>query len=81
MQFLSKNAQMRITYDAVADAAYISLADEIGPGTAVVNIPVDEAPGVIVLDFDSKNRLIGVEVAHAAEHLHPDALKAADRIS
>ena len=54
---------MRITYDAVADAAYIYLADKIQPPETR---QVDED---IYLDFDEHGKLVGIEVLDASQRL------------
>ena len=54
---------MRITYDAEADAAYIYLTDLIdAPDTR-------DADTDIYLDFDSGDRLVGIEVLDASKRL------------
>ena len=59
---------MRITYDAEADAAYIYLTDLIdAPDTRDVDTD-------IYLDFDSGDRLVGIEVLDASKRLDLDYL-------
>ena len=72
---------MRITYDATVDAAYIYLVDRIGPGEASRMVPLDpvEIGGMINLDFDSDNRLLGIEVLGASQLLSPGLLSMAAR--
>ena len=54
---------MRITYDRVADAAYIYLADDIHmPETRHVDEDIN-------LDFDEHNQLVGIEVLGASQRL------------
>ena len=54
---------MRITYDALADAAYIYLADDIHmPETRRVDDGIN-------LDFNDRNRLVGIEVLGASQRL------------
>lgn len=72
---------MRITFDPEADAAYVYLADEIASGAAVENLVVDRSgKGEIVLDFDARGHLLGVEIIGAGALLDPTALSSADRI-
>jgi uncharacterized protein YuzE len=54
---------VRATFDRSANAAYIDLKDH-AEGEAVRQHHVDEPRirGEIVLDFDKKGRLIGIEV-------------------
>lgn len=57
---------MMITYDRVADAAYIELAPGIGVGGVAKTYPCDPIEaGVINLDFDSNGHLVGIEVLGA----------------
>lgn len=60
---------MNIKYDPLADAAYIQLVEEIGPGGVAKTYLCDpaEVGGMINLDFDSAGRLIGVEVLDASK--------------
>jgi uncharacterized protein YuzE len=56
---------MHVTYDAEADAAYITIADEIAEGAATQqlhSIATSGGLGEIILDFDVDNRLVGLEV-------------------
>ena len=71
---------MKIQYDRSADAAYIYIADEIGPGGVVSTYPCDprEVRGMINLDFDADGRLVGIEVMDASKCLPPDALRRAE---
>ena len=66
-------SEHQATYDPDADAAYLQLAEHIGQGAAVRQEIVGiDGLGEVVLDFDSSNRLLGVEVIGAA--LLPDVL-------
>ncbi|MEP7239432.1 MAG: DUF2283 domain-containing protein [Devosia sp.] len=56
-----------VKYDPDANAAYIRFSPE----------PVEESEEVsagIVLDYDAKGRLVGLEVLDARAHLPPDLL-------
>jgi len=70
---------MKLEYDPQIDAAYISLADEIGSGAAATTVPVDpeEIDGEINLDFDRDGRLIGIEIQSASRFLPPSLLASA----
>jgi uncharacterized protein YuzE len=60
---------LKVRYDKSVDAAYIHLVDEIsGP---VTTCPVDAVPGngMINLDFDYDDRLVGIEVIPASKLL------------
>ncbi|MFF9868212.1 DUF2283 domain-containing protein [Streptomyces sp. NPDC013953] len=70
---------MRVTYDAVANMAYIHLVDRIDPGEAVQQVVAGDGT-TAVLDFDAQGRLLGVELFDAGSRLHPDLLDAAERI-
>jgi uncharacterized protein YuzE len=72
---------MKITYDAIADAAYIYLAD-IEAGGVARTYPCDpsEAGAMINLDFDPNERLVGIEVLGASHHLPTELLASAERL-
>ncbi|MCD9875435.1 DUF2283 domain-containing protein [Streptomyces guryensis] len=75
-------ADIEVTYDRQANAAYISFA-EPGSEPAVARMyPCDpvEVGGMINLDFDENGRLVGVEVLAARSKLPQYMLDAADRI-
>jgi len=56
---------MRIEFDKEADAAYIYLKD-VHEGEAVRTITINKD---IILDFNSDNKLIGIEVLNASKNL------------
>ncbi|WP_370524181.1 DUF2283 domain-containing protein [Cellulomonas sp. APG4] len=62
---------MRVTYDAATDAAYIYLDGETWSGGVADTVPVDPlvARGMINLDFDREDRLVGIEVLAASRRL------------
>jgi uncharacterized protein YuzE len=72
---------VRVTYDPVADAAYLYLTDEeLSPGRQ--SIQAATPPGVgafIVLDWND-GRLIGIEILDARSTLHQDLLDQAEVI-
>lgn len=55
-----------ITYDPDADAAYVALSD------AAVQESAEVSPG-IVLDYDSRGRVVGIELLGARKQLAPGA--------
>jgi uncharacterized protein YuzE len=70
---------MRVTYDPDADAAYIYLTDIREGGVSasrVVDQPMDRAS--VHVEFDDRNRLIGIEVLGASRGLPAETLKAAE---
>ena len=73
---------MRAEFDRSSNAAYIYLQESIGQGEAVLQHEVDEphTRGMIVLDFDKKGRLIGIEVLDATRALPEAVLRGAERI-
>lgn len=71
---------MRTTFDAEADAAYITLVAEVESGRSVRNEVVGTAGGTVVLDFDQAGMLLGVEVLGATKLLDREFLAGAERI-
>lgn len=72
---------IRITFDRSANAAYIYLADLASGGAArTVHVENAHVRGMINLDFDASQRLVGVEVLEATHVLPPAVLDRADRI-
>lgn len=69
-------ADLRVTYDETANAAYIYLTDPQVRTRSSRMYPCDpvEVDGVINLDFDEQGRLIGIEVLGA--YLLPEYLLA-----
>lgn len=68
---------MRLRYNPASNAAYIYLTETQVDGpvtTCGCDAPIG---GPINLDFDSKGRLIGIEVLQAREKLPEDLLKGA----
>ena len=72
---------MRVTYDRSADAAYIYLIP-IKTGEVTKTYPCDpaEISGMINLDFNAANELIGVEVLGASKRLPSQLLESAEII-
>lgn len=72
---------MRTTYDAEADAAYITLTTNTTPGRSVRNVEVESPTGgSVVLDFDRDDMLLGVEVLSASHVLDESFIAQAERI-
>lgn len=65
---------IRITYDPGAHAAYIYL---VKPYIACVKRTVVAVENRIMLDFDSNDRLIGIEVLCAERYLNKETLREA----
>ncbi|MBI2137101.1 DUF2283 domain-containing protein [Candidatus Woesearchaeota archaeon] len=62
---------MKLEYDKAADAAYIYLVYPIGKGEAKKTVELREN---IILDFDAKGKLLGVEILNASTVLNRKAL-------
>ncbi|OLI09410.1 DUF2283 domain-containing protein [Xanthomonas oryzae] len=71
---------MRTTFDAEADAAYVSLIPETEPGWSVRNEVVETLDGTVVLDFDRSGVLLGVEVLGATKMFDQSTLAGAVRL-
>ena len=70
---------MRVTYDKSANAVYIYVKAPIKAGEAVKQVVVDSKDNII-LDFDKKGKLLGVEVLDACETLSPELLRNAEQL-
>ena len=57
---------MKIEIDKEVDAAYIYLKDNIGDADVARTISINND---IVLDFDTGNKLVGIEVLNASKNL------------
>jgi len=71
---------MRVTYDAEADAAYITIAAGIAEGAATQQLHSIATPGglgEIILDFGSDNRLLGLEILNASLVLPQNVIESA----
>ena len=75
-------ADVRVTYDQKANAAYIYFADPARRSKVARMYPCDpvEVGGMINLDFDEDGRLLGVEVLAASSKLPRYLLDVAERI-
>ena len=67
-----------MSYDSEADAAYIYVRDAESRQGTVRSVPVQDAPGMIVLDFDTDGRLFGIEVLDASRLLPAELLSPTD---
>jgi len=72
---------LRITFDPDANAAFIYLVPDIGPGEVVHThmCDVEIREGAIILDFDADDRLLGVEILGATSLLPESVLLQAER--
>ena len=61
---------VNLHYDPVSDAAYLRFSAEAIQDSREISRDV-------VLDYDAKGRMVGMEVLQARRHLPPDALDAA----
>jgi len=57
---------MKTEFDKETDVAYIYLKEKIEQGEATRTININED---IMLDFNSENKLIGIEVLNASKNL------------
>ncbi len=69
---------MRLEYDKEVDAAYIYLEYPTQEGEAKRTIQLNDD---IVLDFDGKNKLIGVEILNASKILKKEVLHEAQAVA
>ena len=60
---------MHVSYDRESDAAYIYIRDPGDRKGTVESIPLDDAPGIVVVDFDTDGCLFGIEVVDASKFL------------
>ena len=71
--------QVRVTYDGMADAAYIYLVPVEAGAVATTVDGAGEAASVN-LDFDREGRLLGIEVLAASRWLPGEVIEQAERI-
>jgi len=69
---------MKVTYDKVADAVYITLK-EVADGE--VSYSVEAVRDDIIMDFDAQGHLVGIDVQYANSNLSPEVLQEAEVIS
>ncbi|MEU6238977.1 DUF2283 domain-containing protein [Kitasatospora sp. NPDC047058] len=74
-------ADVRVTYDETANAAYVHLTDPQIRTKSSRMYPCDPVgvDGMINLDFDEQGRLIGIEVLAASSKLPQYLLKSSER--
>lgn len=68
---------MKFEYDKSADAAYIYVEHPIEEGEAKKTIELNDN---IILDFDDRGKLLGVELLNASKILNKKALSEAQSI-
>jgi len=65
-----------MTYDEVADAAFIYITDPIGAGEVVasgtLSRPLERA--AVTVSFDAADRVLGIELLGVSRLLRPEAL-------
>lgn len=71
---------MKTTFDATADAAYISLIPVTERGQSVRTVEVETVGGSVILDFSESGTLLGLEVLGATAVLDESIVAAAERI-
>lgn len=75
-------ADVRVTYDSEANAAYIYFTDPQAHPKVARTYPCDpvEVGGMINVDFDENGRIVGIEVLAASSKLPRYLLDAAERL-
>ncbi|WMX44494.1 DUF2283 domain-containing protein [Streptomyces roseicoloratus] len=75
-------ADLRVTYDKTANAAYVYFTEPQTRVKSTHTYPCDpvDVDGMINLDFDEHGRLIGVEVLAASSKLPEYLLQSAERL-
>ena len=72
---------MRFTYDPEADAAFLYIVDQIGPGQAarseMCDLEIRESAVILVLD--ANERLLGIEFLGASRLVPEEVLDRAER--
>ena len=72
-----------MTYDSVADAAYVYLVEQIATGEAVkthvTDVPLDA--GTVLVNLDKDGRLLGFEILGARGVLRDETLATAEDIT
>ncbi len=72
---------LKVTYDEVANAAYIYFLEPCTRVAATYACDPVAVDGMINLDFDAGGRLIGLEVLGARAKLAPELLAQAENIT
>ncbi|MFJ4188807.1 DUF2283 domain-containing protein [Kitasatospora sp. NPDC089509] len=75
-------ADLKVTYDATADAAYVYFTDPQVQALSSHTYPCDPVAvdGMINLDFDDQGRLIGIEILDARAKLPAYMLDSAEHL-
>lgn len=71
---------MKMNYDPEADAAYITLGEEIRTGEAVQQVSLIDTPNgetQVTIDFDGEGHILGFEILAASQGLRKETLEAA----
>lgn len=71
---------MRLTFERDTDSAYLELTDLGEPRVVAKTYTCNptEVGGMINLDFDPEDRLIGIEIVGATKKLRPTVIRLAD---
>ncbi|MFB7291761.1 DUF2283 domain-containing protein [Actinacidiphila glaucinigra] len=75
-------AEVRVTYDKTANAAYVYFTEPQARVKSAHVYPCDpvDVDGMINLDFDEQGRVIGIEVLAASSKLPAYLLRSAERL-
>ncbi|MFJ5553512.1 DUF2283 domain-containing protein [Streptomyces sp. NPDC093225] len=75
-------AELKVTYDKTANAAYVYFTEPQARVRSVHVYPCDPVgvDGMINLDFDEQGRLLGIEVLDACSKLPEYLLRSAERL-
>lgn len=65
---------MKITYDKKANSAYLYVKNKIAKGEVKQTLALNDE---LILDFDAKKKLIGIEILNAVKLIPADVLKVA----
>ncbi|AQX81033.1 hypothetical protein BWO91_14585 [Plantibacter flavus] len=68
---------MKLSYDPEADAAYVQVAPHIEPGAVVRSEETSYLDCHIAVDYDSDDRVLGIEILSASTLFTPTALDVA----
>jgi uncharacterized protein YuzE len=66
---------VKISYDPVADAAYIYLRDDSSTFSQMIALDPQVSGGMINLDYDTDGFLRGIEILGASRLLRPEYLR------